>query len=60
LRPFQLIIVDNDIPPDIARRMKVVSFGRGNGFIRDLEILEAAPIALTIYAGPLPGLLYGR
>ena len=41
-RPFQLIIVDNDIPPDIARRMKVVSFDHGNGFIRDLKTLQAS------------------
>ena len=48
-RPFQLIIVDNDIPPDIARRMKVVSFDRGNGFIRDLETLEASnPVQMSI------------
>jgi hypothetical protein len=36
-RPFQVIIVGNDIPADIARRVKVVNFKRGNGFIRDLE-----------------------
>jgi hypothetical protein len=38
-RPFQLIIVDNDIPPEIAQRIKVVGFDRENGFIRDLEAL---------------------
>lgn len=48
-RPFQLIIVDNDIPADIARRMKVVRFNRGNGFIRDLEALDASdPVQMSI------------
>jgi hypothetical protein len=48
-RPFQLIIVDNDIPADIARRMKVVRFNRGNGFIRDLETLDASdPVQMSI------------
>jgi hypothetical protein len=48
-RAFQLIIVDNDIPPDIARRMKVVRFDRGNGFIRDLESIEAGePVQTSI------------
>lgn len=43
-RPFQVIIVDNDIPPDIARRVKVVNFERGNGFIRDLDALKAGSL----------------
>lgn len=48
-RPFQVIIVDNDIPVDIERRVKVVNFKRGNGFIRDLEILKAgSPVQMTI------------
>ena len=48
-RPFQVIIVDNDIPADIARRVKVVNFKRGNGFIRDLETLKAgSPVQMTI------------
>lgn len=40
-RPFQVVIVDNDIPTDIARRMKVVNFTPGNGLIRDLETFKA-------------------
>lgn len=48
-RPFQLIIVDNDIPADIARQMKVVHFRRGSGFIRDLEALDAGdPVQMSI------------
>lgn len=48
-RPFQVIIVDNDIPADIARRIKVVKFNRGNGFIRDLETLNADdPVQMSI------------
>jgi hypothetical protein len=43
-RPFQVIIVDNDIPTDIARRMKVVRFDRDNGFIRDLESLPVGDL----------------
>lgn len=35
-RPFQLIIVDNDIHPDIRRRVKVHQFDRDDGFIRNL------------------------
>jgi hypothetical protein len=33
---FQLIIVDNDIHPDIRRRIKVHQFGQDKGFIRNL------------------------
>jgi DNA repair exonuclease SbcCD ATPase subunit len=48
-RPFQVIIVDNDIPTDIARRMKVVNFDRENGFIRDLKTLNAGdPVQMSI------------
>jgi DNA repair exonuclease SbcCD ATPase subunit len=48
-RPFQVIIVDNDIPSDIARQVKVVDFKRGNGFIRDLKLLESgSPVQMTI------------
>jgi hypothetical protein len=39
-RPFQVIIVDNDIPIEIARRMKIVNFDRRNGFIQNLETLK--------------------
>jgi hypothetical protein len=39
-RPFQLIIVDNDIHPEIERRVKVVRFDREKGFIRDLNNLR--------------------
>jgi len=35
-RPFQLLIVDNDIHPDIRRRIKVHQFRHDNGFIRGL------------------------
>jgi hypothetical protein len=49
LRPFQVIIVDNDIPADIRRRIKVVDFSRGKGFIRDLESLKAlVPMQMSI------------
>jgi hypothetical protein len=48
-RPFQVIIVDNDIPAEIRRRIKVVDFSRGNGFIRDLESLKiSAPAQMSI------------
>lgn len=48
-RPFQVIIVDNDIPAGIARRVKVVNFKRGNGFIRDLETVKSdSPVQMTI------------
>jgi hypothetical protein len=40
-RPFQLIIVDNDIHRDIARRIKVVRFDRRQGFIQALDDLRA-------------------
>jgi AAA domain len=35
-RPYQLIIVDNDIHTDVAKRIKVHRFTREQGFIRDL------------------------
>ncbi|NUT52008.1 MAG: hypothetical protein HOV94_32650 [Saccharothrix sp.] len=35
-RPYQVIIVDNDIHKDIADRILVHTFDRDNGFIRDL------------------------
>jgi hypothetical protein len=40
-RPFQLMIVDNDIHRDIERRVHVVRFNRQQGFIRDLDDLRA-------------------
>jgi hypothetical protein len=40
-RPFQLIIVDNDIHRDIARRIKIVRFDRQRGFIQALDDLRA-------------------
>lgn len=40
-RPFQLMIVDNDIHPDIERRIHVVRFNRKHGLIRDLDDLQA-------------------
>lgn len=48
-RPFQVIIVDNDIPADIARRIKVINFDRRNGFIRDLATLNAGdPVQMSL------------
>jgi hypothetical protein len=41
-RPFQLIIVDNDIHPDIRRRIEVIRFDRNNGFIRDLDASQSS------------------
>jgi hypothetical protein len=42
-RPYQLIIVDNDIPDDIASRITVHRFTRENGFIRDLTHPHGPP-----------------
>jgi hypothetical protein len=36
-RPYQLVIVDNDIHADIAKRIKVHRFTREQGFIRNLK-----------------------
>jgi hypothetical protein len=35
-RPFQLVIIDNDIHPDIRKRVKVHEFKHDQGFIRNL------------------------
>lgn len=40
-RPYQLMIVDNDIHPDIEQGIHVVRFKRDQGFIRDLDSLRA-------------------
>lgn len=42
-RPYQLIIIDNDIPDDIAARIKVHRFTRDNGFLRDLTHPHGPP-----------------
>lgn len=42
-RPFQLIIVDNDIPADIRRRVRIISFSRESGFIQNLSDPHSDP-----------------
>lgn len=37
MHPYQVIVVDNDLPDDIADRCLVHKFERGKGFIRGLR-----------------------
>jgi hypothetical protein len=50
-RPFQLIIIDNDLHQDIRRRVKVHQFTRHDGFIKGLSdphggLLESRQLAI--------------
>ena len=63
-RPFQLIIVDNDLHTDIRRRIKVHQFTHENGFIRGLADPHRTPdqgVALAIHdPGDTPELDFGE
>jgi hypothetical protein len=56
-RPFQLIIVDNDIHPDIRDRIKFHQFTYNKGFIRELSNphrTSARGVQLALDAGDTP------